>query len=144
MKELDIGEVARRSGLPVSALRFYEEKGLIASIGRRGLRRQYNESVLDRLALIALGRGAGFTLEEIAGMFAPDGKPRIDRTKLKAKAAELDEKIRELRAMRDGLLHAAACRAPSHVECPTFRRMMRAALSGAIGRPRRIARKRIA
>ena len=142
MKELDIGEVARRSGLPVSALRFYEEKGLIFSIGRRGLRRQYSAAVLDRLALIALGRGAGFTLDEIAGMFAPDGKPRIDRTKLKAKAEELDERIRELRAMRDGLLHAAACRAPSHAECPTFRRMMRAALSGAIGPPRKASRKR--
>lgn len=142
MQELDIGEVARRSGLPVSALRFYEEKGLISSIGRRGLRRQYGATVLDRLALIALGRSAGFTLDEIAGMFAPDGKPRIDRTKLKAKADELDKTIRELRAMRDGLLHAAACRAPSHVECPTFRRMMRAALSGAIGRPRKASRKR--
>lgn len=142
MKELDIGEVAQRSGLPVSALRFYEEKGLISSIGRRGLRRQYGATVLDRLALIALGRSAGFTLDEIAGMFAPDGKPRIDRTKLKAKADELDKTIRELRAMRDGLLHAAACRAPSHVECPTFRRMMRAALSGAIGRPRKASRKR--
>lgn len=142
MQELDIGEVAQRSGLPVSALRFYEEKGLISSIGRRGLRRQYGATVLDRLALIALGRSAGFTLDEIAGMFAPDGKPRIDRTKLKAKADELDKTIRELRAMRDGLLHAAACRAPSHVECPTFRRMMRAALSGAIGRPRKASRKR--
>lgn len=142
MKELDIGEVAQRSGLPVSALRFYEEKGLIASIGRRGLRRQYNAAVLDRLALIALGRSAGFTLDDIADMFAPDGKPRIDRAKLKAKAEELDRTIRELRAMRDGLLHAAACRAPSHAECPTFRRMMRAALSGAIGRPRNTSRKR--
>jgi hypothetical protein len=66
-------------------------------------------------------------------MFAPDGRPRIDRQKLAAKADELDGTIRELTAMRDGLRHAAACRAPSHMECPTFRRIVKAASSGAIG-----------
>ena len=134
MQELDIGEVARRSGLAVSTLRFYEEKGLIHPIGRQGLRRVFNATVLDRLALITLGRGAGFTLDEIAVMFAPDGKTQIDRKKLKAKADELSVKIVELTAMRNGLNHAAACRAPSHAECPTFQRLMRGALAGNIKR----------
>jgi DNA-binding transcriptional MerR regulator len=80
--------------------------------------------VLQRLALIALWRGAGFSLDEIAGMFAPDGEPRIERAALSAKADELDERIRELTALRDGLRHAAACRAPSHMECPTFQRAL--------------------
>ena len=124
---MDIAEVARRSGIPASTLRFYEEKGLIASIGRRGLRRVFDPGVLDRLALIALGRAAGFSLDEIARMFAPDGRPRIDRRMLAAKAEELDGTIRRLTAMRDGLRHAAACPAPSHMECPTFRRLLRAA-----------------
>jgi DNA-binding transcriptional MerR regulator len=137
MKELDIGEVSKRAGIPVSTLRFYEDKGLIRPIGRHGLRRQFNEAVLERLALIALGRSAGFTLDDIAEMFAPDGKPRIDRAKLRAKADELDKTIRDLGAMRDGLRHAADCRAPSHAECPTFRRMMRAALIGAIPQPKK-------
>lgn len=132
MKDLDIAEVAQRSGVPASTLRYYEEKGLIASIGRRGLRRLFDPDVLDRLALIALGRAAGFSLDEIALMFAPDGRPRIDRRMLAAKADELDRTIRRLTAMRDGLLHAAACPAPSHLECPTFRRILRAAASGAI------------
>lgn len=70
---MDITEVARRSGLPASTLRFYEEKGLIASIGRHGLHRVFDPGVLERLALIALGRSAGFSLNEIAQMFAPDG-----------------------------------------------------------------------
>lgn len=134
MQELDIGEVARRSGLAVSTLRFYEEKRLIHPIGRQGLRRVFNATVLDRLALITLGRGAGFTLDEIGVMFAPDGKPQIDRKKLKAKADELSAKIVELTAMRNGLNHAAACRAPSHAECPTFQRLMRGALAGSIKR----------
>ncbi len=134
---MDIAEVARRSGLPASTLRFYEEKGLIASIGRRGLRRVFSRDVLERLALVALGRSAGFSLNEIAMMFAPDGRPRIDRGMLVAKAEELDGIIRKLTDMRDGLRHAAACRAPSHMECPTFRRILQAAAKGAIGTGRR-------
>jgi DNA-binding transcriptional MerR regulator len=132
MSELDIGEVARRAGLPASTLRFYEEKGLIAAVRRRGLRRQYEASVLDRLALIALGRVAGFSLDEIARMFGPDGRPRIDRRALSAKAEELDRTIRELSVLREGLRHAAACRAPSHLECPKFQRILRAAAGGKL------------
>ncbi len=130
---MDIAEVARRTGVPASTLRFYEEKGLIASVGRQGLRRVFAPAVLQRLALIALGRSAGFSLDEIAGMFAPDGRPRIDRLELAAKAVELDQTIRKLSAMRDGLRHAAVCPAPSHMECPTFRRLLQGAASGALG-----------
>jgi DNA-binding transcriptional MerR regulator len=137
MRELDIGQVSRRTGLPVSTLRFYEQKGLIAPIGRRGLRRQFDAGVLERLAFIALGRKAGFSLDEIALMFAPDGHPRIDRQKLAAKADELDKKILELTAMRDGLRHAAACPARTHVECPKFRRMLRAAADLSVRRGQR-------
>ena len=133
MSTLDINEVARQSGIPASTLRFYEEKGLIASVGRRGLRRVFGPRVLERLALIALGGAAGFSLDEIARMFTADGRPRIERDMLAAKAKELDGTIRKLTAMRDGLRHAAACPAPSHMECPTFRRLLRAAASGAIG-----------
>lgn len=133
--ELDIAEVARRSGVPASTLRFYEEKGLIASVGRRGLRRLFEAEVLERLSLIALGRVAGFSLDEIARMFAPDGRPRIDRAQLTAKADELDRTIERLAALRDGLRHAAACRAPSHMECPRFRRIVRLAAGGRLDAP---------
>ncbi len=135
MRELDIGEVARHSGLPASTLRFHEEKGLIASIGRRGLRRVFDAGVLEKLALIALGRSAGFSLDEIALMFTSDGRPDIDRQLLNTKAKQLDKTIRKLSTMRDGLLHAAACPAPSHLECPTFRRILRAAAPGAAAAP---------
>jgi DNA-binding transcriptional MerR regulator len=137
---LDITEVARRSGVRASTLRFYEQKGLITSVGRRGLRRNFDPRVLERLALISLGSAAGFSLDEIARMFAPDGRPRIDRQMLAAKAEELDRTIRKLSAMRDGLRHAAACPAPSHMECPTFRRLLEAAASGAIGARRKSRR----
>jgi DNA-binding transcriptional MerR regulator len=139
VKNLDIGEVVRRSRVTASTLRYYEEKGLITSIGRRGLRRIFDHRVLERLALIAVGRVAGFSLEEIARMFTPDGLPRIDRQMLTAKAEELDRTIRKLSAMRNGLRHAAACGAPSHMECPSFRRIVRAGASGII----RVPKKRV-
>ncbi|AKU94639.1 Transcriptional regulator, MerR family [Labilithrix luteola] len=145
MKDLDIAEVARRSGIPASTLRFYEEKGLIRSIGRRGLRRVFDASVLERLALIAIGSEAGFSLDEIVLMFGPDGRPNIDRRLLTAKADELDATIRKLSAIRDGLRHAAACPAPSHVECPTFQRIVKAAASKAVGaRKKKASTERLA
>lgn len=135
MPDLDIGQVSRQSGLPASTLRFYEDKGLIASNGRHGLRRQYADSVLERLALIALGQAAGFSLDEIGLMFAPDGRPQIDRRLLASKADELDKTIRRLIAMRKGLQHAAVCPAPNHSECPSFQRLMRSAALGKLGPP---------
>lgn len=134
---MDIMEVTRRSGLPASTLRYYEEKKLIRSIGRRGLHRLFDPSVLERLALIALGRAAGFSLDEIARMFAPDGRTRIDRKMLAEKASELGRTIRKLSAMRDTLRHAAACPAPSHMECPKFLRLLRAATSGVLERQKK-------
>jgi len=124
---MDIAEVSKRSGFSASALRFYEDKGLISSIGRKGLRRLFAGDVLRRLSLIALGRNAGFSLDEIAAMFTPKGVLAIDRRQLSAKADELDQRIRKLAALRDGLRHAAKCPAPSHLECPTFRRFLRLA-----------------
>jgi len=134
MKDLDISEVARLTGVPASTLRYYEEKRLIASIGRRGLRRLFDPSVLERLGLIALGRASGFSLDEIAGMLAPDG-PRIDKTRLRAKADELDRTIRRLTAMREGLRHAAGCKAAAPMECPNFVRLVRLAGAGAFEPP---------
>ena len=139
---MDIGEVARRAGVAVSTLRFYEQKGLIASTGRRGLRRLFDPGVLERLALISVARKAGFSLDEMGRMLGPGGEPCIDRQMLADKADELDQTIRQLSAMRDGLRHAAACPAPSHMECPTFRRFLSAAASGALGARERAAPRR--
>ncbi|MBL4801016.1 MAG: helix-turn-helix domain-containing protein [Emcibacter sp.] len=122
---IDITEVTKHSGLPASTLRYYEEKGLIQSIGRRGLRRLFDRTILDRLSLISLGQNAGFSLEEIAAMYPPCGKLKIDKAQLSTKADEIDQTIQRLIAMRDGLRHAAKCPAPSHMECPTFQRIVK-------------------
>jgi DNA-binding transcriptional MerR regulator len=138
--DIDIVEAARRSGLPASTLRFYEEQGLIASTGRRGLRRTFDPQVVEQLALIALGRASGFSLAEIAQMFGADGRPQINRARLASKADELDGAIHRLSVMRDGLRHAARCKAPSHMVCPTFRRILNLAGAGRLGSPRATAR----
>lgn len=121
---MDIGEVAQHSGTPPSALRYYERQGLIKSTGRKGLRRQYDAEVLERLALIALGRTAGLSLDEIGGMLVGDGRPRVDRQLLSKRADTIDAQIRKLTRIREGLRHAAECRAADHMECPTFRRLL--------------------
>lgn len=139
---MDIAEVAKASGLPASTLRFYEEKGLIKSYGRNGLRRLFSANVVERLALISLGRKAGFSLEEIYEMFTPDG-PVINRALLLAKAGELDRKITELTSMRDGLLHAAVCQAPNHFECPKFLRLLSIAGKNRLRQPSKLKEKQL-
>ncbi|MBL0121675.1 MAG: helix-turn-helix domain-containing protein [Betaproteobacteria bacterium] len=134
---MDIAEVAKLTGMPASTLRYYEEKGLIASTGRDGLRRRFGPRVLDRLAVIALGRAAGFSLDEIRAMFTREGGLAIDRAALVAKADELDRTIKRLQAVSSGLRHAAVCKAPSHLECASFQRFMTAAAHGALTRDER-------
>lgn len=129
MKFLDIGEVAERSGIRPSALRYYEEAGLIHSVSRHGLRRQFPPEVLLQLKLIAMGKSAGFSLDEIAGMFGRNGMPDLPR-EVRAKAVAIDRQIHELSALRDTLRHVADCPAPSHMECPTFRRLVASAGAG--------------
>jgi DNA-binding transcriptional MerR regulator len=123
-KMLDIGEVAKQSGLPPSTLRFYEEKGLIRSIGRIGLRRLFDYRVLERLQFIAMGQIADFGLEEIAAMFAADGRLVVDRKLLLQKSDELGKSIKQLSAIRTTLEHVAHCSAPDHLECPKFLRLL--------------------
>jgi DNA-binding transcriptional MerR regulator len=124
MFDIDISELSRRSGVTASALRFYEEKGLIASVGRRGLKRLFAPETAERLSLIALGRACGFTLGEIAHLL---DRPDIDRSRLRAQAARLDRRIEQLIRMREGLRHAADCKVPILADCPHFLRLVKAA-----------------
>ncbi|MCV6605238.1 MAG: helix-turn-helix domain-containing protein [Porticoccaceae bacterium] len=128
MKDLDIGEVAQRSGVTPATLRYYEKRGLIVPSGRNGLRRLYDPSVLMALSLIRLGQKVGFSLEEIKSFVSPAGETNIPKDSLETKAQEIDLHIQQLTAFRDGLRHVAKCTAPSHSECPKFQRIMNVAL----------------
>jgi len=127
MEFMDIGKVAEKSGIKPSALRYYEETGLITSVSRHGLRRQFSAEVLLQLKLISIGKLAGFSLQEIAGMFDQNGTPDLPRQLLHQRADEIDRQIHELKALRDTLRHVADCPAPSHMECPTFQRLINVA-----------------
>lgn len=119
---LDIAEVAEKSGLAPSALRFYEKRGLVASTGRNGLRRMYEPEVLDRLALITCARGAGFTIAEIARFLVARPEDADLRARMAEKAHALDDDIAQLVRMRDSLRHASTCQHEPLVECPDFKR----------------------
>lgn len=141
MRDLDISEVSRRSGLPASTLRFYEEKGLIDSHGRRGLKRLFDPTVMDRLALIALGRLAGFSLDEMAEVLMAGGRPKIEKARLAQKADEIDTLMARLGVMRDGLRHAVDCKSEVLMDCPHFRRVLRLGGSGRLDRPPAASRR---
>jgi MerR family transcriptional regulator, redox-sensitive transcriptional activator SoxR len=98
---LTIGEVARRSGVAATALRYYEHIGLVPAPARMGGQRRYDESVLARLDVIRLCKSAGFVLEEIQLLFADDvpGRPAT-RALGEAKLAEIDARMASLARAR--------------------------------------------
>jgi MerR family redox-sensitive transcriptional activator SoxR len=119
---LTIGEVARRSGFPQSALRFYEREGLIRTTRTSGGQRRYERSVLRRLAFIRAARTVGVSLEEVrAGLDRlPDGRTpnRSDWTRLsRSWRGRLDEQIDALVALRDGLDSCIGCGCLSLQRC---------------------------
>lgn len=127
MDLVDIGALSKASGVPASTLRYYEEIGLIQSVGRHGLRRQYREDTHVQLAVIALGKAAGFPLDEIRGMFDKQRQPDLPRPTLQQRADELDRQVRRLTTLSHLLRHVAECPAPSHMACPRFRKLLRVA-----------------
>ena len=86
---MDIAEVAKRSGLRASTLRYYEEKGLIQSVGQPGEHRRFAPGVIDQLALIALGQSAGFSLDDIRSMFCPAASPTLTGSCCQARPTSL-------------------------------------------------------
>lgn len=136
---IDIGYVSKQSGLSVATLRFYEEKGLIKSSGRNGLRRTFDANVLERLSLILLARHAGFSLDEINEMFI-EGNSKIDRKKLLNKADELDSIIKHLTTVRDGLQHVVNCPEPNQMDCPKFQKLLKNVSKNSISK-RKIKQK---
>jgi len=129
---LDIADVARRSGMAASTLRYYEHEGIIASGARHGLRRQYAVDVLDTLGVVALCRRAGFSLGEIKALLATGGDPAWKDLAAR-KRDELRDQVRHLAAVADHLDHALGCPSPNVFDCEHFRAAVREALPVATG-----------
>ena len=121
-RELSVGEVARRSGVAVSALHFYERKGLIHSQRTAGNQRRFQSDVLRRLALIQAAQRVGMPLQAVAERLAelPEGRApsKADWAKMSARwRKELDERIATLQFMRDQLSDCIGCGCLSLKRC---------------------------
>jgi DNA-binding transcriptional MerR regulator len=128
-----IGELARRTGVATSALRYYERIGLLSTAERVGRRRHYPPSSAERVALIRLCQDAGFTLAEIARLLAAwkRGRQAWDRL-AERKIAELDARIADAQRAKRLVEHARECPHRDHFDCPRFR----SALEAQLVRPR--------
>jgi DNA-binding transcriptional MerR regulator len=124
---LDIGEVAAKSGMAASTLRYYEHQQIIQSVDRKGLRRQFGADVLDTLAVVAMCQRAGFTLTEIKTLLATGGGPAW-KTFATQKRDRLRDQIQHLTTIADQLDHALSCPSPNVFDCEHFQAALRQAL----------------
>ena len=141
---LTISELASRTGLSASALRFYERKGLLRPTGRAGGKRTYDDRAVEHLAIIDLFQQSGMTIAEIAQVIDADG--HIDRAwkdVARARLAAVEQQLHELERARVLLTHSLLCRAPVLESCPTFRRSVATHAAGLAGRRRKEASLRI-
>ncbi|MBZ0281559.1 MAG: MerR family transcriptional regulator [Anaerolineae bacterium] len=124
MKELTIGEVAKRAGIETSAIRYYESVGLIPPPKRVNGRRRYAPTVLRRLGLIQLARGAGFRIGELQVLFTgfSEDTPASIRWQTLAteKVAEMDALIERTQLARIWLMEALKCQCTYVDDCVTL------------------------
>jgi len=115
---MTIGEVSRRSGVPATTLRYYEQIGLLSAPARVSGQRRYGDAVLARLGVVGLCKSAGFSLEEIALLFADDapGRP-ASRVLALAKLAQIDAQLETLSRARAVIAWGMRCTCPSIDAC---------------------------
>jgi DNA-binding transcriptional MerR regulator len=129
---LTIGELAHRTGVATSALRYWEELGLLPAPARVSGQRRYPPSAAQLVGVILLLRDVGFTLRELKALItsrsaAVDGWRELAGRKL----TELDQRIAQARAARTAIAHALACPHEDILECPNFAGVVAARLAGS-------------
>ena len=121
MSQLTISEVARQVGVRASAIRYYEQIGLLPEAARKSGQRRYDESVLLRLAIIQRAREVGFRLEEIKRLFfgySRDTKPAARWIEMsEQKLAELEAQAEHIRTMQSVLHRLQNCNCTGLDEC---------------------------
>lgn len=123
MKMQGIGEIAKKSGVPTSTIRYYEEIELLPPAERVNGRRRYDDAILQKLNLIRLAQKAGFTIAEIQTLLHdfPEDEPPSARWQVMAqqKLDELDERLKTIRAMRGILEQTLRCQCDTLEDCGT-------------------------
>jgi DNA-binding transcriptional MerR regulator len=128
---LTIGELSRRTDVATSALRYYEELGLLRPAARVSGHRRYPPDAVGVVGAILFLRDVGFTLDEIRRLMAARSKsPRAWRDLARRKLEELDARIAEAQAARVAVEHALACPHEDIVACPNFQEVVRLRLAG--------------
>jgi DNA-binding transcriptional MerR regulator len=152
---LTIGELARRAGVTASALRYYEEVGLLPPPARVSGQRRYPASAARLVGAILLFSDAGFTLAEQKVLMASSTRASAEWSRLaRGKLAELDEQIARAQAARDAISHGLRCPHQDITQCPNFNAGVTARLAGqplsrshpqlhASGKPREAAREAV-
>ncbi|MFC4908722.1 MerR family transcriptional regulator [Actinomadura gamaensis] len=131
-EQLTIGELARRTGVATSALRYWEDLGLLPPPARVSGQRRYPPSAVEMVGLVILLRNVGFTLREIKAFTASrsltgDGWRELCQRKL----AELDQQIAQAQAARTAITHGLACPHEDLFDCPNFTRGVTELLAGS-------------
>jgi DNA-binding transcriptional MerR regulator len=128
---LSIGELAARTGVAVTALRFYDELGLVCPERRASGQRRYAPSAVQAVGIVLLLRDVGFSLAEIADLMADTRRARRWTELVDRKLEELAEQEHRLAVARTALEHARECPANDIVACPRFWALIEARVGGA-------------
>src|SRR5262245_44325046 len=130
-QQLAIGELARRTGVAVSALRYYEQAGLMPPASRVSGQRRYPASAVRLVGVILLLREAGFSVREMRPLMAALRSHSLAgwRDLARHKIANLDQRIAKAQAARSALQHALACPHADLVDCPNFTAAVEARLA---------------
>lgn len=128
---LSIGELAARTNVAPSALRYYEELGLLRPPVRMAGRRRYEPGAVDLVGVVRFLQEVGFTLREIKRLVRSRSTARVWKELAARKLDELDRTIARAQAARTAIDHALACPRPNILECPNFWTVVRGVLGGS-------------
>jgi len=129
-QQITIGELARRTGVTASALRYWEELGLMPAPSRVSGQRRYPPSAVQIVSVILFLRDVGFSLRELKTFIAPHSTPEGWRQLAQRKLTELDQQIAHSQAARAAIAHALACPHQTLLQCPNFDSVFGARLAG--------------
>jgi MerR family redox-sensitive transcriptional activator SoxR len=128
---LTIGELSERTGVASSALRYYDDLGLVRPAARSGGQRRYDQDAVRQVGVVLLLRDLGFTLAEVAKLLTDRPRRRSTWERLaRAKVGELERLIADAETARTALAHALDCPKDDLVACPTFWSLVDGRLEG--------------